>query len=388
MVQVLVRLFVKDYQKTEDPEVRARYGLLSGGVGIFLNLCLFVGKFLAGTLSSSIAITADAFNNLSDAGSSVVTLVGFKMAGMPADQEHPFGHGRIEYLSGLAVSMAILLVGIELLKSSFEKILHPQDVVFSLLSMGILVGSIVVKLWMSWFNRTLGNQIQSTAMKATSMDSLTDAVATTAVAVGTLIGHFTNVLVDGWIGLLVAGFILYSGWNTAKESLSPLLGETPDPEFVEEIRDTVLAHQEIVGIHDMIIHDYGPGRRMISLHAEVPADLDVLSMHDVIDQIELELRHSYHCEATIHMDPIALDDELTNQLRQRVIGLVKEIDSAISIHDFRIVQGPTHTNLIFDATVPYKFRLSDQETAERIRQAVHGMDAQYFAVVRVEKKLT
>ncbi len=357
-------------------------------MGIFLNLCLFAAKFISGVVTSSIAITADAFNNLSDAGSSVVTLVGFRMAGMPADSEHPFGHGRIEYLSGLVVSLAIMVVGAELAKSSFEKILRPQTIAFSILSLVILLGSVLVKLWMSRFNRAIGKRIQSSAMKATATDSLTDAVATAAVASGVAVNYFFGINLDGWIGVIVALFILYSGFSTARDSLSPLLGQAPAPEFVRAITDTVMAHEEVAGIHDLIIHDYGPGRCMVSLHAEVPSSADILAIHDAIDVIELELRHRFNCEVTIHMDPVETDNAVTNELRQRVEALVKRIDPVISIHDFRIVQGTTHTNLIFDVLLPHKFRMPDAQVGELIRQGVQEFDGQYFAVVRVEKSFT
>ncbi len=388
MITFLLRHFIKEYEQTQNPAVRERYGVLAGAVGILLNLCLFAAKFIAGLLTASIAVTADAFNNLSDAGSSVVTLVGFKMAGRPADREHPFGHGRIEYVAGLAVSMAILLVGVELLKGSFTKILHPQRVAFSLVSFGILVLSVLVKCWMCYFNRNLGKRIDSTAMKATAMDSLTDAVATSAVALGALAEHFTNWQADGWIGLLVALFILYSGWNTAKDSLSPLLGQTPDASFVQEIACIVLAHEEIIGLHDLIVHDYGPGRCIISLHAEIPCDRDILIMHDAIDLIEMELREKFHCDVTIHMDPIAVNDEETMAIYHQVKAQMKEIDAEISIHDFRMVKGPTHTNLIFEATIPFKFRLTDAQVAQQIRQKVRALGKNYFAVVTVEKSYT
>lgn len=385
MINFLVRLFVKDSADTHKPEVRGRYGMLSGAVGILLNLCLFGGKFAAGLITSSIAITADAFNNLSDAGSSVVTLIGFRMAGLPADHEHPFGHGRIEYLSGLAVSMAIMLVGIELVKSSMEKILHPQAVTFSWVSLGILAVSVLIKLWMSYFNRILGKRINSTAMKATAMDSLTDAVATAAVAVGVLLGHFFALRIDGWIGMLVALFILYTGFTTARDSLSPLLGKAPDAQFVQAIADTVMAHEEVVGIHDLVVHDYGPGRCMISLHAEMPCSADILVMHDTVDRIELELRSKFSCEVTIHMDPIEMDNAVTNCLRDDVSRMVTQIDPAVSIHDFRVVQGISHTNLIFDVLVPHKFHMPDAQVASLVREGVRTLDETYFAVIRVER---
>lgn len=385
MVGLLVKIFIKDSTQIHDLQVRGRYGILAGCVGIFLNLCLFAAKFIAGILSASIAITADAFNNLSDAGSSVVTLIGFKMAGRPADHKHPFGHGRIEYLSGLIVSMAILLVGFELVKSSFEKILNPQVVTFRILPFSILILSIFVKLWMSYFNRTLGRKIDSTAMNATAMDSLTDAMATAAVAAGLLASHFFHIYVDGWVGMVVALFILYSGFTTARDSLSPLLGEVPDADFVKQIKQTVLNHKEVVGLHDLIVHDYGPGRRIISLHAEMPSNMDVLVMHDSIDLIELELHDKFQCDATIHMDPIETDNHATNAMKEKLTQMVKIIDPSISIHDFRMVQGKTHTNLIFDVTIPNQFWMSDMQIEEAIRKQISQMNETYFAIIRVEK---
>lgn len=385
MAELMLRLFVKDYQHVGKTEVRTRYGVLAGITGIVLNLCLFAGKLTAGLLTASISITADAFNNLSDAGSSVVTLVGFKMAGKPADSEHPFGHGRVEYLAALAISLAILLVGVELFKSSFDKILNPAPVEFRPLSVIILGAAILVKLWMAYFNRNLSKRIASSAMHAASVDSLTDVIATSTVLIGILVGHFFHLYLDPWLGLLVALFILYSGFNTAKDCLSPLLGQAPDPAFVEDIQKTVMAHSEVVGIHDLIVHDYGPGRCIVSLHAEVPASVNILEIHDVIDQVELELRGKFGCDTTIHMDPIALDDEETQSLRHRVESLVKEIDASITIHDFRMVKGVTHTNLIFDVLVPHRFRCDEREMAKQIRDRVHAIDERYFAVIRVEK---
>lgn len=385
MIDFLVRTFVRDSERTNDPAVRGRYGILAGGMGIFLNLCLFAAKFLAGVLTASIAVTADAFNNLSDAGSSVVTLVGFKMAEMPADKEHPFGHGRLEYLSGLAISVAILVVGLELGRNSVVKILHPAAVEFGLLPAAILLVSVLVKLWMAYFNRNLGSRIGSAAMRATSADSLTDAVATTAVLIGMVVAHLSGLQIDGYIGVLVALFILYSGFTTARDSLSPLLGQAPDKEFVHSIGETVLAHREVVGIHDLIVHDYGPGRCIISLHAEVPSNWDILEMHDLIDRIEMELREKFQCDVTIHMDPIVMDDDEVRVLRGRVVELVKDIDPALTIHDFRMVVGPTHTNLIFDVLAPYRFRLTDAELAEAVRAGVKNLDERYFAVIQVDK---
>ena len=314
---------------------------LCGIVGICLNVLLFAGKFLAGTLSGSIAITADAFNSLSDAGSSFVTLVGFQLAGQKPDSEHPFGHGRMEYVSGLAVSVLILLMGLELGKTSIEKILHPEPVDSSPLIFAILCASILVKLYMFLYNRRLGKKLASPAMEATAMDSLSDSVVTAAVLIATLVGRFTGLEIDGWCGVLVAAFILWSGINAVRDTLDPLLGTPPTHEFVQRIRDLVMAHSTILGIHDLIVHDYGPGRVMISLHAEVPANEDVLALHDEIDNVEKELREKLGCDAVIHMDPVVTDDGVTEETRRRVQTLIHCIDDAIDIHDFRMVAGPT-----------------------------------------------
>ena len=386
MVDFLVRKFISRPDDWEDPDIRQRYGLLTGGVGIFLNLLLSLGKFLAGLLTGSIAITADAFNNLSDAGSSVVTLVGFQMAAKKADDDHPFGHGRMEYISGLIVAGAILLVGVELAKSSVEKILHPEDIALSWVSVGILCAAILVKLWMFYFNRTLGKRIDSAAMCATAADSLSDVAATSAVLLGTLVGGFTGLHIDGWVGILVAVFILRAGWGAAKDTLDPLLGQSPDPTLVHAIEKTVLAHKSITGIHDLIIHDYGPGRSMLSLHAEVPMDADVLAVHDIIDDIERELKEKFHIEAVIHMDPIATKDPRTNEMKARVAGLVREIEPSMTIHDFRMTQGPQHQNLIFDVVAPHSCPLTDEEIKTRISGRVGELPGgPYFAVINVDR---
>lgn len=388
MINLLVKTFVKDCGNVQDPQVRQRYGTLSGAVGIFLNLLLSAGKMIAGVLTGSIAITADAFNNLTDAGSSVVTLVGFRMAGKQADGDHPFGHGRIEYLSGLAVSVVILLVGLELAKSSVEKIIHPEPVEFSWLSAGILSAAICVKLWMSYFNRSLSRRIGSAAMAATATDSLSDAAATSAVLLSSLIGRFTGVNIDAWAGILVAIFILRAGWGAAKDTLNPLLGQSPDPELVREIERTVLAHPQVVGIHDMIIHDYGPGRSMMSLHAEVPAGADIMAVHDEIDAIERELKAKYRIDASIHMDPIVTGDETVSRARQMVAGLVREVDPAMTIHDFRMTSGPRHRNLIFDVVVPYSVRQSDEAVRREIERKIRAADPNSFAVIQVDRAYT
>ena len=385
MIHFLAKHLIKDHEDISSPAVRRAYGILCGCVGIGLNLLLFGGKLLAGILSRSIAVTADAVNNLSDAGSSVVTLLGFKLAAQEPDQDHPFGHGRLEYISGLVVSMVILLMGVELGKTSLEKILHPEPVDFSPVVAVILCASILVKLYMVLYNRRIGKRIQSAAMAATAADSLSDCLATSAVLLGTLAGHFLDLHIDGWCGAAVALFILWSGFGAARETINPLLGQPPSPEFVEQIRSLVRAQPQIIGIHDLIVHDYGPGRRILSLHAEVPASGDILALHDVVDALEKQLNEKLGCLATIHMDPVVNDGGATTEARERVQAVVQVIDPGISIHDFRMVPGPTHTKLIFDAEVPYQCTLPDQEIRRRIQSAVQALDEAWSAVVEVEK---
>ena len=384
MITLLSRWFIRDRDHVTDPAVRRAYGQLCGLTGIGLNVLLFIGKFLAGTISGSIAITADAFNNLSDAGSSVITLLGFRLAGRKPDPEHPFGHGRIEYISGLIVSGLILLMGAELAKTSFDKILHPAAVDFSVIAMVILAVSILVKLYMSLYNRQIGKKINSAAMAATAADSISDTISTSAVLAAMLVAKFSGLMIDGYVGMIVAVLILISGVKAAKETIAPLLGQAPEAEFVQQIERIVISHPPICGIHDLVVHDYGPGRVMISLHAEVPAGGDMLELHDVIDNAEIALRRELNCEAVIHMDPIVTDDGITSELRAKVSKLVKTIDERITIHDFRIVPGNTHTNLIFDAVVPFDIGISAQEVSERISRLVSEMDSNYFAVVLVE----
>lgn len=387
MITLLSRIFLRGNIDIKSQSARQAYGMLCGAVGIFLNLCLFAGKFLAGLISHSIAITADAFNNLSDAGSSVITLIGFKMAGQKPDPHHPFGHGRIEYISGLLVSVIILLMGIELLQTSVSKIIHPEEPAFSPLILVILILSICVKGYMFFYNRTLGKRLDSAAMLATAADSFSDALATTVVLISTLVSHFTGLAMDGWCGILVGLFICWSGFCAARDTINPLLGQAPDKEFVQQINDIVTAHQTILGIHDLIVHNYGPGRILISLHAEVPADGDILELHDLIDNIEHELRDTLHCHAVIHMDPVCAGDEETMRLKDLVKGYLAEIDERISMHDFRIVTGPTHTNLIFDVVAPYGFPMTDDELITAIGERVRRDNPNYFAVIEVDQAM-
>ena len=384
MVTLLAKLFIHEEEKSKE---RQAYGMLCGVLGILLNVLLFIGKFVAGRLSNSIAITADAVNNLSDAGSSFITLVGFKLAGQKPDTEHPFGHGRMEYISGLVVAAAILLMGYELAKDSIDKILHPQETEFSLLVVAILLVSICVKLYMLYYNQSVAKKIDSAAMSATAKDSLSDSVATGVVLLTTIVGHFTGLHIDGYCGFLVAILIFYAGYSAAKDTLNPLLGQKASEEFEKEIEDLVMAHEEVCGVHDLFVHDYGPGRQIISLHAEVSADSDIMVIHDVIDNIENELRTKLGCDATIHMDPVVTNDSRVSETKEAVVAVVKKLDERLTIHDFRMVEGPSHTNLIFDVVAPFHFSLTDEELVKELFLRVQeSLGKTYFTVVKVDKK--
>ena len=385
MISILSRIFIKNHTETSNPGVRRAYGVLCGAVGIFLNVILFAAKYLAGTLTGSIAIVADAFNNLSDAGSSIITLLGFKLAAKKPDRDHPYGHGRFECIAGLVVSFVILMMGFDLAKTSVTKILHPEDVDFSILSICILIGSILVKLYMALYNRSVGKRISSAAVMATATDSLSDVCATTMVLAATLVARFTGVNIDGWAGAIVSLVILWAGYNAAKDTIDPLLGQAPDPEFVQRIADIVNRYPEVVGIHDLAVHDYGAGRVMISLHAEVPASGDIMALHDVIDTIERDLQEELNCNAVIHMDPISTDDQLITSTRELLKERIHaQLSPDISIHDFRMVPGPTHTNVIFDAVVPYEFPQSDAQVQQEISKLVRAIEGDYFAVVTID----
>ena len=389
MVNLISKLFIKNFEDINSPSVRASYGNLSGIMGIILNLCLFTAKLTAGVLTSSISVVADAFNNLSDAGSSLVTFFGFRLANRPADKEHPFGHGRYEYLTGLIISFFILLVGLELLKSSVDKILNPDALTnMSMLSIIILVASIAVKLWMFYFNKILSKKINSSALKATATDSLTDSIATSIVLIGLVFSQFTGINIDGYLGVAVAIFIFIAGIKTLKESISPLLGTPPEKEFVDDIKRTVLEDEIILGLHDLIVHDYGPGRCIISLHAEISDQEDLLKAHDKIDLIEKELEIKFNCLATIHMDPIASDDEYTLSLKGKIVSKLLLINKDFSVHDFRIVQGDTHTNVIFDLVVPYECNEKNDIILKKVTEAIKSVDQKLIPVVYIEKPYT
>ena len=386
MITLLSKIFIKNRKAYHDPAVRRSYGVLCGGFGIFLNILLFAAKFIAGTIASSVSVVADAFNNLSDAGSSIVSLIGFKLSGQKPDPEHPYGHGRLEYISGLIIAMIIILMGFELMLSSVKKIITPEAVEFSWLSIGILIASILVKAYMFFYNRSIAKKIDSVTMKATAQDSLTDCIATFAALAAIIAGRIWNVKIDGWCGALVSLFVLYSGFSAAKDTISPLLGQPPEKELVDDIESTVMAHDQILGIHDLMVHDYGPGRMMMSLHAEVPSDGSVLELHDLIDNIERELKEKFHCEAVVHMDPIETHDQKTAELKEKTEKILKEIDPEIKMHDFRIVTGPTHTNVIFDAVVPFKYKLSDAELKKQLSEGISERCGEnYYAVINIDK---
>ncbi len=385
MIKLLAKIFIKDSQDTSSERVRRSYGVLCGAVGIFFNILLFAGKFIAGSISGSIAITSDAFNNLSDAGSSGVTLLGFRLAGQKPDHQHPFGHGRFEYISGLIVSMVIVVMGFELLMSSVKKLITPETPEFSLLAVGVLIISICVKMYMAFYYRSYSKKLNSSTLFAAMIDSLSDCIATSVVLITTLLTKFIDVNLDGIGGILVAGFILYSGVRAIIETVNPLLGGPPSRELVKHITDVVLSHQQVTGLHDLIVHDYGPGRCMISLHAEVPEEGDLLALHDVVDNIEHDLRNELGCFAVIHMDPISQDNENVTRLREQVEEKLKIMGEGITTHDFRIVRGPTHTNVIFDAVIPYELKINAKEAREKVTALVKTIDKNLNAVVDIDR---
>lgn len=385
MVTLLAKWFIKEKPTGTDMRVRHLYGMLGSILGIALNLLLVAGKLVAGALSGSIAITADGLNNLSDAGSSLITLIGIKMARQRPDEGHPFGHGRMEYVAGLLVAVVILLMGFELLQSSVAKIISPQPVTFSWLTTAILAASIGIKLYMAAYNRRIGKAIDSAPMRTTAVDSLSDSIATGVVLLAMVVMHFTGLMIDGWCGLLVSLFILYAGLTALRDTVNLLLGQPPKPAYIQQIRGIVMAHPEVIGVHDLMVHDYGPGRCSITLHAEVSASGDLLEMHDAIDNIENELHETLGCHALIHMDPIETDNALTDATRARVAEVVKGLDERVTIHDFRMVSGPTHTNLIFDVSVPFDVKIGEKDIKKRVSHMIRALDDTFFAVVTVDR---
>ena len=385
MVKLLAKIFIKDSENTADNEVRRKYGVLCGGLGIALNLLLFALKLFVGSITGSVAVTADAVNNISDAGSSAVTMVGFRLAGKKPDPEHPFGHGRIEYISGLIVAMLIFVMGFELIGSSVNAILSPKATEINTVSVLILVFSVAIKLYMFLYNRKIGKKISSAAMTATASDSIGDACATLVVLVSLVVSRLSGLLIDGYMGLLVAAFILFAGYRAAKETIEPLLGMRPDKELVDELEELILSNEPITGVHDLILHDYGPGRRFLSLHAEVPMDEDILHVHDVIDNIEIEIFERFGIETIIHTDPIDTRDPRLNEVKDTVRELLCGIDERMKAHDFRMVPGNTHTNVVFDIAVPADSKLDTDALKLAVSAAISAKSPEYRCVIRIDR---
>lgn len=384
MTDLLVKLFVKNSDCVEKKEVRTAYGKLAGTVGIVCNIILFTVKLLVGIFTGSVSTTADAVNNLADASSSIFSLIGFKLAAKPADADHPYGHARYEYLSGLMVAVLIMVIGVELLKGSIDKIINPVAVSFSWISVILLSLSVLAKLWMSVFNGKVGKRINSSALTATAADCRNDVITTLAVIIAMIASHYLDFELDGYIGVAVALFILYTGFGLVRETLDPILGKAPDPEFVKEIEEKIMSTAGILGTHDLMVHDYGPGNQFASVHVEVAAEEDVIVMHDLIDNIERSFMDEYGLHMVIHMDPIVTSDEKVGAIRRHLAEAVAKIDASLTIHDLRAVVGPTHTNLVFDCVVPHDFKMSNKELREKISLAAKGIDERYNCVVTIE----
>lgn len=387
LTNYLIRTFIKDYTNTKNKEVRQRYGYLSGYAGIVSNIILFSGKLAMGLFLNSIAVMADAFNNLSDVASSVVTIIGFMMSGKPADKEHPFGHGRFEYIAAMIVSFMVMLVGFEFVKSSIRRIRFPETLSFDIFIFLILLASILVKIWLSRFNKVLGNAIGSKVMKATSFDSLSDVIATSVVVLSLLAGRWITFPIDGYVGLAVSFFIFYNGFSLIKDTLNPLLGDAPDEELVKAIMDRALSYKEIIGIHDLIVHDYGPGRTVASIHAEIPYSMDIMEAHDVIDLAEKEISEELGIHLVIHMDPINTDDEIVQKAQCQVMEVLEDFPHQLSIHDFRVVGGQKHMNLVFDMVVPYNFMEKDEKKlTEEVREAIKNKYPKYDVIIKIDRQ--
>ena len=384
MQKILVKLFIRDSENTGNLKVREAYGTLGSITGIVVNLILAIIKYIAGILSGSISVTADAINNLSDAGSSIISLIGVKLSAMPADKDHPYGHGRVEYISALGVSFFVLLMGIELFKSSVDKIVNPAPVKFNWVALIILLVSIFMKLWLGFFNKRLGEKINSAPMIAVMKDSFSDCLATSVALVAIVVSAFSDVSIDGYLGIVVAGFIFLAGFNILKDTMADLLGKPAEKEFTEQVEAKILSYDKIVGVHDMIIHDYGPGRRFASAHAEVSSNDDIMEIHDIIDLAERDILNEFGLIISIHTDPIVTDDERINSLKDMTNTIIKEVSAKMSIHDFRVVDGPTHTNLIFDLIVPHKYHLSNNQIIQIIEDKLSKIDERYFVVITIE----
>lgn len=388
MIEKLLKYFVKDYENTSEPGVRTRYALLAAFVGIVSNLLLFTIKIIVGILFQSVAVTADAVNNLTDAGSSIVTLVGFKISSKPADDEHPYGHARAEYIAGFVISLIILLLGVELIQTSFQKILNPYPINFSYLTIIVLVVSILVKLLQGLFNKDLGKRINSAALTATGQDSMNDVISTASVLVAVIFAKITAIQIDGYMGIAVALFIMYSGFQLIVETLNPLLGLAPDSQLVAGIEKEILSYEGILGNHDLMVHSYGPGKLFASVHVEVAAEGDLLESHDLIDNIERDIKDKFNVDIVIHMDPIVTNDDSINTLRRQVEDIIRELNSELSMHDFRVARGPTHSNLIFDVAVPTKCEFTDDELRVLIENEIKKIDPDFRIVITVDRNYT
>lgn len=384
MTDFLIKRFVKNPEQVKENEVRENYAMLSTTTGIVVNLVLSIGKIIIGILSNSMSILSDGLNNITDAGSSVVTMIGFKMSQKKMDQDHPWGHGRMEYIAAFIVDLLIILVGIELFQSSIDKIIHPLTPNISEIAIVILVIAILAKLWLFAFYRKIAKKIDSSAIQATAYDSISDTVSTSVVLISTLVTKFTGYNIDGYVSILVAGFILFTGFKAVKEIVDLLLGTKPDPEFIQEIEEFTKNYPEIIGIHDIMVHDYGPGRKILSFHAEVPANSNIEKAHDVIDQLESDLYKKFSAITTIHMDPIAIHDEEINQMREIAEKIVKEISPEASIHDFRITNGGERVNMIFDLLLPFELEKQAEEIEKKIKERIHQENEKYYAVIKVE----
>ena len=385
MTKLLCRLFVRDGENVKDARVRSAYGTLCAIVGIVLNLLLFVGKFVVGTLACSLSIRADAVNNLTDALAQIISLVSFRIAAKPADRDHPFGHARMEYVASMIVSMIVLIIGYQLFRDSIDKIVNPALTEFRWVSVAVLGVSILVKLWLGLFNRAVGKKIDSDVLRATMTDSLSDAVATSAVLISSLIYHFTSVDLDAYMGILVALWIVLSGIRIMNETKNSILGSAPDAQTIEDIRAIIGTYPEALGIHDMVVHNYGPGRTLASIHVEVDGAADVFHTHDAIDRMEKQLYADVGIQATIHMDPIVTDDPMLDELRTRIAALICELDGRMTMHDFRMVKGNTHSNVIFDVVVPFEIKQSDADIKEAIDERVRAIDPSLCTVITVDR---
>lgn len=384
MTNFLINLFIKDKENVQDRNVRERYGMLSSITGVIVNILLSVFKLIIGVIASSMSIISDALNNISDAGSSIVTMLGFKMSQKKVDADHPWGHGRMEYISAFIVDILIILVGFELLQSSVDKIINPELPSISNVTIILLVVAIIVKLWLFVFYKKIAKTISSAAIKGNAYDSISDSISTFAVLISALVAKFMSISIDGYVSLLVSVFILITGFKALKEIIDILLGMKPDPEFVKEIEEFAVKYETIEGIHDIMVHDYGPGRKIVSFHAEVPANSDICKAHDIIDQMEQDIFEEFGCITTIHMDPIVVDNEEINKMRKETEEIVKSINEKFSIHDFRMTDGGERINLIFDLVIPTDEKVNVEETVTKIQNEIHNKNKKYYAVIKAE----